>query len=1014
MELPPSKKTRALLAYLSVTNRSHRRDRLCSLLWDVADDPRGALRWSLSKLRGLVNESDAEHIVATRDSVRFDQNGSYIDIFAIKKRLTQGVESISTDELEDLVKEFRGEFLEGLELSDFHDFQAWCVAEREQARSFHTKLLSTLVDRFQSQPEKALLHARTLAQVDPLNERARATLVRLLVRTGHRREAEQQYQAGSRLLAELGSESTGELREAWRELGERPPKTASPEEQTESPPPRAGTQPKRLIGRRVERAKLIAALDNAVAKRRESVLWVTGEPGLGKTRILTELAHAASDRGGTVLDGCAYEAETGRPYGPWIDALRRLPAVAVGKTIGSDLAPLLPELAHDETPENSRDRLFGAVVELVASRAHSAPPVLLVFDDIHWLDEASASLLHYVVRMNRHRPVVVALAARDGELPDNEPVQSVIRSLRRERILEEISLEPLSQDETAELVREVAPNVDPKPIVEESAGNPLFALEVARSLPHRQDDPPQTLTELVRDRFDRLPPEAGDVLRWGAVLGHTFSVRRLDELTTLDLDGLVSALEVLERHALIRAEQSSIETEDGYIFTHEVVRRAVYAEISEPRRRLMHLRIAQALVALEGADESVVAEIAHHAAIAGEAAVAARACVSAGRRCLRLFANTEAESLARRGMRYAEKLRDPDRIKLLLELTQISLAAKRPPNPEDAAKTIEDLAEQALDHGCLEHARLGFTILSYLRWERGDWSDARRQTLRAELVSRSGDEKEHVVAMAEAARCLAIIERDLPQAEALALEAGARSARLGIESATIVDAQGMLRLHRGELDEASRLFQHARTLSCRDGDRLGEFQALEHLITLELDRKRYDNACALSTELVKIGEKFREGSEAPFARALSALSAYARGDDEALGNLDEAFDELRAADAKHRLAYALTRAAHVDLLHGDAVRARTRATEAHRAASSLGRPSEIAMARITLTRVAQQLKDKEGFKRHIAELRIDALDGVSAYVREAVGDLLEKEAVRETTVRETNRDGTRHRREIIR
>jgi len=85
LELPPSRKTRALLAYLVVTGRAHRRERLCSLLWDLPDDPRGALRWSLSKLRALVDEPGAARIVADRETVRFHTHGAYIDISELRR-----------------------------------------------------------------------------------------------------------------------------------------------------------------------------------------------------------------------------------------------------------------------------------------------------------------------------------------------------------------------------------------------------------------------------------------------------------------------------------------------------------------------------------------------------------------------------------------------------------------------------------------------------------------------------------------------------------------------------------------------------------------------------------------------------------------------------------------------------------------------------------------------------------------------------------------------------------------
>ena len=116
LPLPQSKKTRALLAYLTMSARPLRRDRLCSLLWDVTDDPRGALRWSLSKIRTLVDDADHTRIVADRATVAFDLAGATIDLLAARARLAGGEARLATEDMVSLAREFRGEFLEGLEL----------------------------------------------------------------------------------------------------------------------------------------------------------------------------------------------------------------------------------------------------------------------------------------------------------------------------------------------------------------------------------------------------------------------------------------------------------------------------------------------------------------------------------------------------------------------------------------------------------------------------------------------------------------------------------------------------------------------------------------------------------------------------------------------------------------------------------------------------------------------------------------------------------------------------------
>jgi DNA-binding SARP family transcriptional activator/tetratricopeptide (TPR) repeat protein len=1037
IDLPPSKKTRALLAYLVVSARSHRRERLCSLLWDITDDPKGALRWSLSKLRPLVDESGIKRIVSNRETVRFVPEGAGVDVLQIRASLAVGLETLSTGQLKELVPAFRGEFLEGMELPDFNEFHGWCIAEREELRRLHVSLLDVLVKRLSPIPEEALPFARALALANPLDELGRAALLKLLILTGRRREAEQQYEAACRLMQELGADSSAELRRRWKELSQltptptpaanRPeePRTAwpftGPQKTAGAPGARTGLASARavaarlkpseevstversfeaagagesvpLVGRMAEKERIGAILEEARTRHLEQVVMVKGEPGVGKTRLLREFSAAVREAGGTVLGGCSYEAECSRPYGPWIDALRCLPATAVGTTLGNDLSLLLPELPREVNSEPSRDRLFGAVVELIAARSYSAAPVLLAFDDVQWYDAASAELLHYVARMCRHRPLMIMLATRAGELPDNEPMLRLLRGLRRDHSLLELNLRPLSREETGDLVHSVAQDADPELIFTESSGNPLYALELARAHPNRREGLPQSLAEIISDRIDSLPVAAADVLRWAAVLGCTFSTRRLKELAFVNLDTLISVLETLERQALLHAVPDRRCSGEYYVFSHEIVSRAVYAAISAPRRRLMHARVAELLSGYLETDDTLAGDVVHHAALAGDLSVAASACVTAGDRCLRLFANAEADRLVRRGMRYADQLGEPMRVKLTLELLRISFSVRRPEHPEELAATIEKLAEQALDQGCMEHARLGFHLLSYLRWEGGDWSEAQRQTLRAEGISRAADEKERVIGMAETARCLTLLERDLVQAQSLILEARTLSARAGIESYAIPDAMGMLCLHQGKLEEAADNFHRARDLAHRQGDRLAEFHSLEHLVILELQRECYGAAESYSGELIAIAKRFREGSEAPFAHLLGALARYAGGDDTILPSLEQALELLRLADAKHRLAYALTRTAEIDLRRGRASAAHTRADEALRLAQLLQRPSELVLARATLTRAAAAMRDETGFSQCRQALARESLQGVSAHVRRVAHDVLEQDS----------------------
>jgi DNA-binding SARP family transcriptional activator len=1009
LSLPQSKKTRALLAYIALAERPERRERLCGLFWDVADDPRGALRWSLSRLRPLVDSARKQRLITDRDHVALDSADVWIDLHQARHQAAKLSAQTPVADIEATLNLFRGDFLEGLELPDFDEFQAWCMAEREQARLIRARMLTLIMDRLKDKPAAALPYGRTLVHIDPLHDQAHATLVRLLLALGRIREARLQYDSGMRLLKEANIAQTA-LQQAWQSSKTSEPAVAELPA-TELPQQPIATETVSMVGRTRHLAQLSGVLETAARTRRLAMVLVGGEPGIGKTRLLNELVAVARQRAATILEGSAFEAEASRPYGPWIDALRKVPQTTVGSTIGADLATLVPELAPQISQSQTRDQLFGAVVELIASRAHSAGIVLLVLDDMQWCDDASAELLHYVVRSNRHRPVMVVLAARSGELADNTSITRLLRSIRRDTTLEQIALDPLSEQESRELAAMIVPQSADLPGLADTAGNPLFIVELARAGTFVQPSGvPQTLMELVRDRVSRLPLPAQEIVLWGAAFGTTFAADIVSELAGLTPEAMMRALETLERYALIRT--TGVEAGKGsmYAFSHNLVRNVVYSDISEPRRRIIHARIAGMLAKLQEQNESITPDVVQHAALAGDAALAASACVAAGKRCLRLFANLQAESFAKRGTRFAEQLLEPERVKLLIELTRVTVGARKPEALDAEAERLEHLAERALDYGCMAHARLAFHLSSYLRWEGGDWSDAERDTLRAELISRTGDARERLVALAEAARCLTMLERDVGRASALLVEASQISERIGVEAVAVPITEGLIHEHEGRSAHALRFFRQALDLARRDRDRENEFSALQHMVMLQIDQDQFAAAQTSATELVEIGEKLREGSDAPFAKVLKLLAEYGEND-QVESAFDAAVRDLQTYDAKHRLAYALSRAAAIDLRRSAFSHGERRATAALEYANILERPSEIALARTILGGVALAGRDRELARTHARALEELDVRNMSDRARSAVQKFI---AALAALGKEAPSDGNSGRRKIVR
>ena len=217
MPLPPSKKTRALLAYLAVTARPHSRDRLCAMFWHVPDDPRAALRWSLTHLRPLIDAGGCRTIVADRETVRLDPAHLRVDLLAVRSLMRDGADAVSTETLRVAAEALEGEFLEGLDLPDCEAFQSWCIAEREETRQLRLRLLKTLVSRLSSMPDDALPYARALCLLEPVDADAQAQFLRLLRSAGRWREAEEQYRRAQRRLEEFDVSPAGTLRQAMEQ-----------------------------------------------------------------------------------------------------------------------------------------------------------------------------------------------------------------------------------------------------------------------------------------------------------------------------------------------------------------------------------------------------------------------------------------------------------------------------------------------------------------------------------------------------------------------------------------------------------------------------------------------------------------------------------------------------------------------------------------------------------------------------------------------------------------------------
>ena len=973
MALPASKKSRALLGYLVATGRPQLRESLCDFLWAGPDDPRAALRWSLTKIRAIVDDGKARRLSADRERVAFEPAGAGVDLARVRDLVGGDVGAASTEALRSAAGHFRGELLEGLDLPDCYRYHEWCVAEREAARALRVAVLNALCIRLADQPEQALTFARARVAIDPLSEPAHVEVVVLLARLGKRQAALAQYETCARILAvELGAKPSPRLVAARALVGtssqsSAPPGSPAADAPEAQPAPVESARPAfaPIVGRALERALIAERVRGArrpsPGAPREPLLLFVGAPGIGKTRLLEALVEQTRGAGGTAVVGRAFELEKVRPYGPWVDALRSAPLGDAVEPVRGDLVSLLPELGGVADPSADRNRLFGAVVQLL-ERLSAAGPVALVLDDVHWLDEASAALLHHVAR-NAPPGVIVACGARPAELTDNQPVQRLVRALARDGQLVERELSPLDEADTALLVR--ASGVDAARVFAESRGHPYFAVEIAAALARGDDVRPDSLSAMIDDQLDRLGPAARGLVPWVAALSRGFDLERLAQASGLSTAALLGAVEELEHQRILKVTASAGVA--GYDFAHDLVRERAYRQIAEPRRRLIHLQIARALATADAPEGYASGEVAHHAALGGDHELAARASLAGARRALRVFANEEAARLARFGTEHAEGLAAPIRlplqIGLLNALMHSNLWRARADELESELRRRIDECERA---GLRDAVAQGIYALGTLQYEAGKLESAGQSVQRVLEQAPGSEPLARAERLAYVGRCFTLIERDMPRAQALLEEAREVAGPAGQELVELAWGTGLFERFRGDLAASVAALERAHALARTAQNRWAEFDCLMQLTLIDLEQGRPAAALDRCTDLASVGRQMTEGSEGTVAAALEAVARAEVTGDPDDPRLAAATTGLRTTDAKGALAFVLTRTAALELALGRLAPARAHAEEAARASDTVKRRSDGVLAHVVLGFVADAGGDGAEALRQLA------------------------------------------------
>lgn len=477
-----------------------------------------------------------------------------------------------------------------------------------------------------------------------------------------------------------------------------------------------------FVGRRAEREMLEDAR-RAVAPGRPHVALVTGEPGIGKTRLVGELAVSAS-RDGALIGYGRCDEETAQPYGAFTEMLGHVigavPTAALERHVaqhGVQAAAIAPALlvrvpVQGDPPTEvraNRGQLFHAVASLLRDLSEISP-LILVMDDMHWGDGASLALFRHLASADTGRTLLVG-TYRDSQLGRSHALIGLLAALRRHAGVSRVHVSGLSAEEVCELA--VAAGVDVAgDLYERTGGNPFFATELLRSIREGHGGLPAGVSETVLARVERLPRPAPRILRLAAIVGQEF---RLDVLTSLADVQPTTVLRVMEQGLAASLVTEVADDIPTFAFRHALIRDALYQDGSGAARAQLHLLAAETLERLLPDD---LRAIAHHFALGPMPTAAERAAsysLRAADRALDAFAYEDAMSLGRQGIGIAEAHLAADPLlmgDLLVALGRAEIGDGRPEAGKTSLRRAHALEREVGSPRLLADVALAFGSLS--------------------------------------------------------------------------------------------------------------------------------------------------------------------------------------------------------------------------------------------------------------------------------------------------------------
>ncbi len=629
---------------------------LASLFWP--DSPEGQAHTNLRNLVHLLRHALPEGerwILATTQTLQWNPAAAIqVDVLEFLDCLGEDIQKSPLENLERALCLYRGDLLPGC-------YDEWIEGERTRLRWGFAGLLSELTQRYESlrRYPQAAACAQQWVELEPLQKDGYIKSMQLAAISGDISRVGKIYRDYTKILElELGIAPETDIHDLYTQLSHPAKKNQAGAGRDL---PSYNILP--LVGRNPE-WQAVQALWETASSGRPRMLVLSGEAGIGKSRLAEELLGWAARLGIRTAAAHCYATEGSLPYAPVVTWLRALGVASLEKVWLGELSRLMPELLPNRRDMPAplkeawqRIRLFEALARAVLGKKH---PAILMIDDLQWGDQDTLEWLHYLLRFDPHAPLLVVGTLRSEEAESNPACTLLLSGLEQEGSCLEIALSPLSEAETGQLASQVAGKTLEHAvgalIYQETEGNPLFIVETVRAelfkqsrLPGVQPLPYKTRA-VLENRIRQLSPAAHEMVFLAATIGRAFSLDVLRQASSAPESALIKTLDEMLQRRIVREM-----AQDYFDFSHARLREAALAGVSGAHRQMLHRQVAHALTSLVNPDqESKSGEIASHYEQAGLPGPAIQYYQAAAEEARKVFANELAIQYYQRALSLGE------------------------------------------------------------------------------------------------------------------------------------------------------------------------------------------------------------------------------------------------------------------------------------------------------------------------------------------------------------------------